>query len=223
MTGAVLLKRPTFRVGELLLLLLTLGMAFMHLRHQAMFIIIAVLIVTPKLSNRTAEDGRPLFHSAKDRRVWLAGAALLAAGILSLRVIVPLTPKETYSNPRRLLAHVPAEMRGKPVFNEYSLGGPLILAGIKPFIDGRSDMYGDAFTQNYLKIVGGDRKAFADAVRRYGIRWTILQKGDPLAKMLDSSPGWRRVYSDSVGVIHVQRNAPRAPVSDKQNEGQDRG
>ena len=223
MTGALLLKRPTFRVGELLLLLLTLGMAFMHLRHQAMFIIIAVLIVTPKLSNRTAEDGRPLFHSAKDRRVWLAGAALLAAGILSLRVIVPLTPKETYSNPRRLLAHVPAEMRGKPVFNEYSLGGPLILAGIKPFIDGRSDMYGDAFTQNYLKIVGGDRKAFADAVRRYGIRWTILQKGDPLAKMLDSSPGWRRVYSDSVGVIHVQRNAPRAPVSDKQNEGQDRG
>jgi hypothetical protein len=114
MTGAVLLKRPTFRVGELLLLLLTLGMAFMHLRHQAMFIIIAVLIVTPKLSNRTAEDGRPLFHSAKDRRVWLAGAALLAAGILSLRVIVPLTPKETYSNPRRLLAHVPAEMRASP-------------------------------------------------------------------------------------------------------------
>jgi hypothetical protein len=223
MTGLVLLKRPQFSLGELLLLLLTLGMAFMHLRHQAMFIIIAVMIVTPKLSDRSAEAGQPLFYSAKDRRVWLVGAALLAAAILGLRAIVPLTPKETYSNPRGLIAHVPAELRDQPVLNEYSMGGPLILAGIKPFIDGRSDMYGDAFTQNYLKIVGGDRKAFGKAVRRYGIRWTMLQKGDGLVEVLDASPEWKRLYSDRVGVIHVQRNAPRAPLSGKQNESQDRG
>ena len=214
MIGVVLLKRPTFKAGELLLLLVILGMAFMHLRHQAMFIIIAVLIVTPKLSNRAAEDGQPLFRSAKDRQAWLGGAALLALGILGLRVIVPLSPKETYSNPRGLLAHVPPELKGQPVFNEYSLGGPLILAGIRPFIDGRSDMYGDAFTQNYLKIVSGDRKAFADAVQHYGIRWTILQNGDPLAKVLDTSPEWRRLYSDRVGVIHLRRDGPSAPVPD---------
>jgi hypothetical protein len=223
MSGIVLLKRPKFTVGELLLLLLTLGMAFMHLRHQAMFIIIAVLIVTPKLSDRAAEAGQLLFHSAKERRLWLGGAALLAAAILSLRAIVPLTPKETYSNPRGLLAHVPAELRAQPVLNEYSMGGPLILAGIKPFIDGRSDMYGDAFTQNYLKIVSGDRKAFAEAVRRYGIRWTMLQKGNGLVKVLDASPEWERLYSDRVGVIHVQRDTPRAALSGKQKESEDRG
>ena len=199
-------------------------MAFMHLRHQAMFIIIAVLIVTPKLSNRTAEDGQPLFHSAKDRRVWLAGAALLAAGILGLRVIVPLTPKETYSNPRRLIAHVPAEMRDKPVLNEYSMGGPLILAGIKPFIDGafrhvRRRLHAELSEDRRRRpkgVRGSACVVTASAGRcfRRAIRWP---------KVLDASPGWRRVYSDSVGVIHVQRNAPRAPVSDKQNEGQDRG
>ena len=223
MTGVVLLKRPTFRVGELLLLLLTLGMAFTHLRHQAMFIIIAVLIVTPKLSDRAAQSAQPLFPSARDRRLWLGGAALLAAAILALRVSVPLTPKETYSNPRGLLAHVPSELRGQPVLNEYSMGGPLILAGIKPFIDGRSDMFGDAFTQNYMKIVNGDRKAFAKAVRRYDIRWTMLQKDNGLVEVLDASPEWRRHYSDRVGVIHVQRNAPAAPLPDEQKKGQDRG
>jgi len=223
MMGIVLLKRPKFSIGELLLLLLILGMAFMHLRHQAVFIIIAVLIVTPKLSDRSAEAGQLLFHSAKERRLWLGGAALLAAAILGLRAIVPLTPKETYSNPRGLLAHVPAELRAQPVLNEYSMGGPLILAGIKPFIDGRSDMYGDAFTQNYLKIVSGDRRAFAEAVRRYAIRWTMLQKGDGLVKVLDASPEWKRLYSDRVGVIHVQRNTPRAPLPGKQKESQDRG
>ena len=219
-TGVVLLKRPKFKVGELLLLLLTLGMAFTHLRHQAMFIIIAVLIVTPKLSERAAQ---PLFHSAWDRRVWLGGAALLAVAILGMRLLVPLTPKETYSNPRGLIAHVPAELRDEPVFNEYSLGGPLILAGIKPFIDGRSDMYGDTFTQDYMKIVGGDRKAFSEAVRRYGIRWTMLQKGNGLVEVLDASPEWSRIYSDRVGVIHVQRSAAGAPLPDEQKKGQDRG
>jgi hypothetical protein len=223
MTGFVLLRRPTFRIGELLLLLLTLGMAFMHLRHQAMFIIIAVLIVTPKLSDRAAEAAQPLFRFHRDRWAWLGGAALLAVAVLGFRLVVPLTPKETYSNPRGLIAHVPAELRGQPVLNEYSLGGPLILAGIKPFIDGRSDMYGDAFTQNYMKIVNGDRKAFVEAVRRYDIRWTMLQKGNGLVEVLDSSPGWRRLYSDRVGVIHVQRSGTSAPLPDKQKQSEDRG
>jgi hypothetical protein len=218
MMGIVLLKRPKFRLGELLLLLLTLGMAFMHLRHQAMFIIIAVLIITPKISDRQAEAAPPRFPLA-----WLGGAALLAVAILGLRTIVPLTPKETYSNPRGLLAHVPAELKDQPVLNEYSLGGPLILAGIKPFIDGRSDMYGDAFTQNYMTIVSGDRKAFEEAVRRYGISWTMLQKGNGLIEVLDASPGWKRLYSDRVGVIHVRRSAPPAPFPDKQKQSQDRG
>ncbi len=85
-------------------------------------------------------------------------------------------------------------------------------------------MYGDAFTADYLKIVGGDRSAFEQAVRRYGISWTMLQRGDGLVGLLDSSPGWRRIYSDRVGVIHVRRNsADRVPpLGDKNSEHQDR-
>ena len=29
------------------------------------------------------------------------------------------------------------------MLNGYSMGGPLILSGIRPYIDGRGDMYGD--------------------------------------------------------------------------------
>lgn len=42
---------------------------------------------------------------------------------------------EPPSNPRGLLAHIPTDMRSKPVFNQSSW----------EFIDGRAGMYGDAF------------------------------------------------------------------------------
>ena len=96
-------------------------------------------------------------------------------------------------------------MRRERVFNGYSFGGPLILEGIKPYIDGRADMYGDAFFLNWWDIAQGDMPKFEDAVRKYDIRWTLLSPSEPLVKELDASPRWRRFYSDKVGVIHVRR------------------
>lgn len=212
--GAVLLKRPQFKAGELLLLLLTLLMAFLHIRHQPVFAILALLIVTPKFS-----AGQPELRSSSSNRQWIGGAALAALAVAGIRAAIPLTPKESYSNPRGLLAHIPSDLRTKPVFNEYSMGGPLILAGIQPYIDGRSDMYGDAFTAEYLKIVGGDRSAFETAVRRYDIKWTMLQNGDGLNRVLDASPQWKRIYSDRVGVIHARSDPP--PLEDKRDERED--
>ena len=115
-------------------------------------------------------------------------------------------PRETFANPRGLIAHIPPELRSQPVLNEYSLGGPLIFAGIRPFIDGRADMYGDAFFADYMKIADGDLAVFDRAVKKYGIRWTILQADNRLLPKIDSSPEWQRIYSDHVGMIHVRRS-----------------
>ena len=56
----------------------------------------------------------------------------------------------------------------------YRLAGPLILAGIRPHIDGRSDMYGDAFFADYQRILDGDRTAFDRANARYDLAWTMI-------------------------------------------------
>ena len=107
--------------------------------------------------------------------------------------------------PKGLLAHIPEQLKSQPVFNEYSFGGPLILAGVRPYIDGRADMYGDAFVRDYFRAAEGDVGRFDKAVQRYGIRWTMLQHRNGLVKKLDASPQWRRIYSDKIGVIHVRR------------------
>jgi hypothetical protein len=121
-------------------------------------------------------------------------------------------PPEGFGNPRRLIAAIPAELRDRPVLNDYSFGGPLILAGIRPFIDGRAEIYGDVFVGNYFRITGGDMRAFDDAVRRYDIRWTMLSHDQAgLIRSMEASGQWRRVYSDEIGVIDVRRSMPAQP------------
>jgi hypothetical protein len=108
-----------------------------------------------------------------------------------------------------VIAAIPPELRSQPVFNDYGFGGPLILAGIRPYIDGRAEMYGDAFVMDYTKALKGDFARFNQAVDRYGIRWTILARDDALAQQVESSGQWRRIYADDVGVIDV-RIAPQS-------------
>lgn len=221
-TGALLWKRPKFTPGELLLLLFTLALAFTHIRHQSVFIILAAMIVTPKLASPVREQAGPMFASAAEARAWGAAAAAAALAIVSVRTIMPLQPRETFSNPRGLIAHVPPELRSQPVLNDYSMGGPLILAGIRPFIDGRSDMYGDDYFKIYLKMNDGDWATFNRMVKKYGFRWTILQKENRLVEKLDASPEWRRVYSDKVGVIHVRRTLVATPLRGTNLSGKSR-
>jgi hypothetical protein len=193
--GALLYAGVRVPVGRLLLLLAMLWLAFSQVRHQSWFAIVAAIILPPLLGNQRLEK----------HRAW--PIMLAAIPFLALRIAIPLTPAENAANPRHLLAAVPRDLRSQPVLNGYTFGGPLILAGIRPFIDGRAEIYGDAFFSDYTRMIDGDFDAFNRAVQRYGIRWTILPRSnDKLIKELDSSPEWRRLASDNVGVIHIRRD-----------------
>jgi hypothetical protein len=194
--GLLLWRGVQVPIGRLALLLVTLGLAFVHVRHQSAFIILAACILPPLIRSRTA---------AKQVPGWLLlGALPLLAG----RALVPLVPPESGANPRRLIAAIPQELRSQPVFNDYGFGGPLILAGIRPYIDGRAEMYGDKFVMDYTKALKGDFPRFKRAIERYDIRWTILPTNDVLTRQVEASGEWRRIYADDVGVIDV-RETPR--------------
>jgi hypothetical protein len=200
----VMLRRPKLRLGETILLLFMLGWAFSQIRHQSWLAIVAPLVLAPRLASQRSLT--PLFPEAA-RRLWLGGALVLALSTIAIRLLIPLDPKHSEATPAQLLVHVPPKLRTQPVFNDYSFGGPLILAGMEPFIDGRADMYGDAFVLDWWEMVQGDSSKFDNAVRKYDIRWTLLSPKEPLVKQLDASPRWRRIYADEIGVIHVRADA----------------
>jgi hypothetical protein len=105
-----------------------------------------------------------------------------------------------------LIAKVPPELRSQPVLNGYGMGGPLILSGIRPYVDGRGDMYGDELVVGYKRMIDGNPAALAEAERKWRIGWAILpNRYAKLIVLLDRSPGWSRMYGDEVGVIYVRR------------------
>ena len=83
------------------------------------------------------------------------------------------------------------------VFNSYDFGGYLIFSGIPTFVDGRAELYGDAFLRKYFEAVGlvDIRDAFR-LLDEYKIDWIILKPAVPLARALQESNGWNNVYSD---------------------------
>jgi hypothetical protein len=188
---------PPIRLAALVLMLF---MALQHDRHQLVLAAMAPLVLAGPLAEALGQT--PPAQRGGRLALLLAGVAALV--LTGVRWAWPAARHDDAVTPAAALAHVPPALAAQPLINSYGFGGYLIFRGVKPFIDGRSDMYGDAYFARHLRIVGGDMKAFDAAVRQYGVGWTLLTPTEPLARMLDTTPGWRRVYADRFAVLHVR-------------------
>ena len=193
---------------RLVMLLVVLGMlhlAFQHMRHQVLFMIVAVLVLARPIGateKRETNSGGEQLPNLRLLGLAAAGFVLLAG----IRLTQPLSPPDSTVNPVSAIAAIPPELRDKPMLNSYSMGGPLILHGIKPFIDGRTDVYGEPFVLDYKKLLDGNRAALDQAQKRWNFRWALIAADDNgLRSMLDNSPDWRRIRADRYAVAFVHR------------------
>jgi hypothetical protein len=95
------------------------------------------------------------------------------------------------------------------VFNWYGFGGYLIFSGIPTFIDGRAELFGDAFGNKYFdteQLV--DITSAFETLDEYKVSWVIFPPHEPLAAALARSPQWDKVYSDEDAVVFVRRREP---------------
>jgi hypothetical protein len=95
---------------------------------------------------------------------------------------------------------------GDRPFNQYSWGGYLGLMrpGHPIYIDGRSDIYGDAPIRRYAETVRLERdpEEVFDADR---IDFVLFDIHQPLADWLNKSDRWKRVYADDLAGVWVHR------------------
>jgi hypothetical protein len=87
------------------------------------------------------------------------------------------------------------------VLNDYPFGDYLIFSGIPPFVDGRADMYGDAFLRRAAQLA-----ELPLLLAQYRIVWTLFKPDNPRVVLLDNLPGWQRFYADDVAVVHIRRD-----------------
>lgn len=198
-------------------LLMVLGLLYLSLKHirnvELLGLLVPLIVAAPFSAQWKAMGVSPRRPDAVQG--WLSrlptqsgiGAAvvclLLAMGsAIAVERAWPRVPPPEVAPSKALAAARQAGMHG-PVLNAYSWGGYLILNGIPVHIDGRSDMYRDAHIREFLEVLEmRHRGALEPFLTKYRIEWTMLPVAQPIVTALDSLPGWERVYSDDIAVIH---------------------
>ena len=133
---------------------------------------------------------------------------LLIVGAAIVKVLVPIVPAaqaqaEAIILPAKAADWIMANRPAGKLFNSYNWGGYLLwrLWPEYPiYADGRTDVYPNAFLQEYLQIVTGQLDASALFDER-GIRTVIIEQASPLVKQLTQSGRWREAYRDELAVV----------------------
>lgn len=137
----------------------------------------------------------------------LAPVVALAA----VKVWKPLTPafnqqRERETLPVDAVAWIREHHPSGEMFNPYNWGGYLVWSlypDYRVFVDGRTDLYGDAFLREYLSVQLA-RPGFEETLATYDVNMVLTYPDDALSAQLACAGGWEEVYRDGVAVIWVR-------------------
>lgn len=202
----IVLARSARRLDrrEITLLLFTLAAALVSLRHIAFFVLVAV----PILSRRMPEV--PSTQHAATRSVLHAAVALAAIAAVSLHAWSVLRNQSRAERAVFPVAAIPVLRSAPgPIYNNYDWGGYLIAQHFPVFVDGRSDLYGDAFLTQTVRTYEA-RPGWDATLQRYNIRTVLVSPRSPLATVLREHRDWRSVFEDAHSAVFT-RVASLAP------------
>jgi hypothetical protein len=201
-----------------LMVLLLFVMSLQHARNADLLAFLAPLIAGPEAGPQLARlAGRDVAARAGD---WLdhlarpattrgvALACLIAVAGEAVAMAFPFSLDNRFTPIAAVRAAVEGGLDG-PVLNEYDYGDYLMFSGIKTFIDGRADMFGDPFLKRYYYATRGMSDELPALLEQYHIAWTIFPKDSQAVIQLDRMAGWQRFYADDMAVVH--RRAGTAP------------
>lgn len=194
--------------SDAVLLVIFAYISFLARRNMGLFALIcapilsrhaAALIGRYRWGQRPLSRGNPLIN-------WIILLLILGAAIL--KALVPVLPAAQAQAEAKILP-VPAAdwiVANRPagkLFNSYNWGGYLLWRlwpDYPIYADGRTDVYPNAFLQEYLQIVTGQKDAPALFDER-GIRTVIIEQESPLAAQLVKSGLWQENYRDEKAAV----------------------
>jgi hypothetical protein len=130
--------------------------------------------------------------------VWIAFAGLRVHWVLGRQKQAVLQ-----NFPVAAVAFLQSHAMPRPIFNDYNWGGYIIwklYPEYRVFVDGRADVYGDAFLDNLASIYFV-RDNWQEKFQQWPIRTVLLPPDAPLTSALRLVGGWQTVYTDSQAVI----------------------
>ena len=204
--GLAFYRGLTLPPMRILLLLGLVHMALAQGRAAEILALVAPLVLAAPLAEQIG--GAEMLH---------ASTVSQARGLLFVIAPVALVAGTfAYASVHRFEPH----MRGSPVaavdelkklnltrvFNDYDFGGYLIAHGVSPFIDGRTELYGEKFFVDHNAASGlMEPDNLFRLLDQYGIEATLMRTQSAATKLLDHVDGWQKIYSDDIATIHLRK------------------
>ena len=201
--GGALYSGVKLSPPRIALVLGLLHMALAHVRNLEIFaLLLPIVVLTPVASQFALQPAR--FARLRAPMASMAVLVVLLGGWTGvLAANAAFAPPENQSPAAAvdaLKAHNP-----KRVLNDLPFGGYLIWRQMPVFIDGRAELYGEAFEMTYYRALQlKDVDQLLGLLREYDIDAVLLTPATPAAKLFDHLGGWRKVYADQSAVLHVR-------------------
>ena len=148
----------------------------------------------------TATDpARAVVHAAVAVGACLAWAVIAAPNLTASANAAQQSRSYPVAAVEFLRAHTTPSTR---LFNQYDWGGFLTftLPTVPVFVDGRPDMYGDAFIDRYMST-WLLRPGWQDRLAHDGVTAVVASTTSPMVTALRTDPTWRVAYSDRVATL----------------------
>ena len=213
--SAMALSRQRVRFGDVLMLLVLGYAGLRSARNVPIFALAAIpLLAEHTLGFLQRQSWGQRLTPPQPRTSMLSGVTnaglllviLILSGIRVGSVIGNQENATAKAFPVAAVEYVKANHPPLPIYNSYTWGGYLIWTlypDYPVFVDGRADVYGDAFLEYYLLAYRGGEN-WQKPLNEHSIRTVIIESGSPLAQRLIVSGEWRQVYQDHQAVIFVR-------------------
>ena len=218
MVGILALSRRAVNAIEVMLVVVFTYMSLYSARYIPFF----AVIITPILL-RQAESGLRSFDNRLVNFFWersknlelidastkgLVWPVLSVIGVWALALNGKIEFKfDGNKKPVAAVEFLKKEKIPGKMFNDDEFGDYLIYAawpGYKVFLDGRLDMYGEAWGSQYLNIVTM-RPGWEEVVEKNNFSWVFIGAEVPLSSVLLEKKNWRLIYADTVAYIFVKQ------------------
>jgi hypothetical protein len=197
---------------ELLLLAVTTYAALRSVRHIPIYVLVAAPLLSAMVHAKLQELGKAgLFdrQSPMTQTKFVVNAMLLA-GFLAFTVgrvnyvVGRQTRTEETEFPAAAVNFLNSTRLPAPMMNHYNWGGYFIwklYPEYKVYIDGRADVYGDSFLDEFASVYYLKGQTWRTPLERWNIQTVVLPPDAPLVTALGTLPGWRQVFADRQAVV----------------------
>lgn len=197
---------------ELLLLGVTMYAALRSVRHIPIYVLVALPLLSSTIQALLQESGnaewfeRPVRLSSIKS---LINAMLLACFVIFTAarvayVIRQQSEAEAKEFPLAAVEFMASVHPPAPILNHYNWGGYFIwklYPEYKVFIDGRADVYGDSFMDEFASLYYIKGESWRAPLDKWHLQTIALPPDAPLISVLSTQPGWNRIFSNGLTVV----------------------